>query len=111
LARYYKTKRVLPPTWKYESGTASALVAWKKIYHFQVVYVSCLLAKLTEYIWSTSHVSSISVLLLVGFRRVSKVSYWISSDRSCLRTKGRFPRIFVCFGVWTCSFVIKPKGY
>ena len=27
LARYYKTKRVLPPTWKYESGTASALVA------------------------------------------------------------------------------------
>jgi small subunit ribosomal protein S13e len=27
MARYYKTKRVLPPTWKYESGTASALVA------------------------------------------------------------------------------------
>ena len=27
LARYYKTKRALPPTWKYESGTASALVA------------------------------------------------------------------------------------
>ena len=27
LARYYKTKRVLPPTWKYESSTASALVA------------------------------------------------------------------------------------
>lgn len=27
LARYYKTKRVLPPTWKYESGTASALVS------------------------------------------------------------------------------------
>ena len=67
LARYYKTKRVLPPTWKYESGTASALVAWKKIYHFQVVYVSCLLPKLTEYIRSTSHVSSIYVLLLVGF--------------------------------------------
>ncbi|XP_072277682.1 small ribosomal subunit protein uS15 [Pyxicephalus adspersus] len=27
LARYYKTRRVLPPTWKYESSTASALVA------------------------------------------------------------------------------------
>ena len=27
LARYYKSKRVLPPTWKYESSTASALVA------------------------------------------------------------------------------------
>merc|ERR1712126_345084 len=27
LARYYKKKRVLPPTWKYESSTASALVA------------------------------------------------------------------------------------
>merc|ERR1711976_437314 len=27
LARYYKTKRVLPPTWKYESSTASTLVA------------------------------------------------------------------------------------
>merc|ERR1711976_415379 len=27
LARYYKTKAVLPPTWKYESSTASALVA------------------------------------------------------------------------------------
>lgn len=27
LARYYKTKRVLAPTWKYESNTASALVA------------------------------------------------------------------------------------
>uniref|UniRef100_A0A0B6ZNM9 Small ribosomal subunit protein uS15 n=1 Tax=Arion vulgaris TaxID=1028688 RepID=A0A0B6ZNM9_9EUPU len=27
LARYYKTKRVLAPTWKYESSTASALVA------------------------------------------------------------------------------------
>ncbi|XP_053210892.1 40S ribosomal protein S13 [Panonychus citri] len=27
LARYYKTKRVLPPTWRYESSTASALVA------------------------------------------------------------------------------------
>uniref|UniRef100_A0A2R9CMV7 Small ribosomal subunit protein uS15 n=1 Tax=Pan paniscus TaxID=9597 RepID=A0A2R9CMV7_PANPA len=27
LARYYKTKRVLPPSWKYESSTASALVA------------------------------------------------------------------------------------
>ncbi|XP_068819690.1 small ribosomal subunit protein uS15-like [Capricornis sumatraensis] len=27
LARYYKTKRVLPPKWKYESSTASALVA------------------------------------------------------------------------------------
>ncbi|CAD5125634.1 DgyrCDS13834 [Dimorphilus gyrociliatus] len=27
LARYYKTKKVLPPTWKYESSTASALVA------------------------------------------------------------------------------------
>lgn len=27
LARYYKTSRVLPPTWKYESSTASALVA------------------------------------------------------------------------------------
>ena len=27
LARYYKTNRVLPPTWKYESSTASALVA------------------------------------------------------------------------------------
>ena len=25
--RYYKTKAVLPPTWKYESATASALVA------------------------------------------------------------------------------------
>jgi small subunit ribosomal protein S13e len=27
LARYYKTKRVLPPNWKYESSTASAMVA------------------------------------------------------------------------------------
>jgi len=27
LSRYYKTKSVLPPTWKYESKTASALVA------------------------------------------------------------------------------------
>merc|ERR1712212_1421373 len=27
LARYYKTKRVLPPTWRYQSSTASALVA------------------------------------------------------------------------------------
>merc|ERR1712198_334869 len=27
LARYYKAKRVLPPNWKYESSTASALVA------------------------------------------------------------------------------------
>ncbi|XP_015773651.1 PREDICTED: 40S ribosomal protein S13-like [Acropora digitifera] len=27
LARYYKTKRLLPPNWKYESSTASALVA------------------------------------------------------------------------------------
>jgi len=27
LSRYYKTKRVLPPNWKYESSTASALVA------------------------------------------------------------------------------------
>ncbi|KAK6318541.1 hypothetical protein J4Q44_G00118320 [Coregonus suidteri] len=26
LARYYKTKRVLAPNWKYESSTASALV-------------------------------------------------------------------------------------
>merc|ERR1712086_902732 len=27
LARYYKTKKVLVPTWKYESSTASALVS------------------------------------------------------------------------------------
>merc|ERR1712121_19240 len=27
LARYYKSKAVLPPNWKYESSTASALVA------------------------------------------------------------------------------------
>eukprot|EP01025_Chloroclados_australasicus_P036201 TRINITY_DN3683_c0_g1_i1.p2 TRINITY_DN3683_c0_g1~~TRINITY_DN3683_c0_g1_i1.p2 ORF type:complete len:152 (+),score=9.77 TRINITY_DN3683_c0_g1_i1:81-536(+) len=27
LARYYKTKKKLPPNWKYESSTASALVA------------------------------------------------------------------------------------
>ncbi|KOB65262.1 Ribosomal protein S13 [Operophtera brumata] len=27
LARYYKTKSVVPPNWKYESSTASALVA------------------------------------------------------------------------------------
>ncbi|KAI6221424.1 40S ribosomal protein S13 [Aphelenchoides fujianensis] len=27
LARYYKTKRQLAPTWKYESATASALVS------------------------------------------------------------------------------------
>ncbi|XP_078491441.1 small ribosomal subunit protein uS15 [Ciona intestinalis] len=27
LGRYYKTKGVLPPNWKYESATASALVA------------------------------------------------------------------------------------
>ncbi|VDO79019.1 unnamed protein product [Soboliphyme baturini] len=27
LARYYKTKRTLPPAWKYESSTASALVS------------------------------------------------------------------------------------
>ena len=27
LARYYKTSKVLAPTWKYESATASALVA------------------------------------------------------------------------------------
>lgn len=65
LARYYKTKRVLPPTWKYESGTASALVAWKNNYHFQVVYVSCLLAKLTEYIRSTSIFSFDFILMVV----------------------------------------------
>ena len=28
LARYYKKKRQLPTTWKYESKTAAALVAW-----------------------------------------------------------------------------------
>ncbi|KAI1716379.1 ribosomal protein s15 domain-containing protein [Ditylenchus destructor] len=27
LSRYYKTKRQLPPTWKYEAATASALVS------------------------------------------------------------------------------------
>ena len=27
ICRYYKTKGVLPPTWKYESSTASALVS------------------------------------------------------------------------------------
>ena len=27
VCRYYKTKGVLPPTWKYESSTASTLVA------------------------------------------------------------------------------------
>ena len=27
LARYYKTVGVLPPTWKYESATASTMVA------------------------------------------------------------------------------------
>jgi len=27
LARYYKTRRQLPPVWKYEAATASALVA------------------------------------------------------------------------------------
>lgn len=27
LSRYYKTKQQLPPTWKYESSTASALVS------------------------------------------------------------------------------------
>ena len=27
LARYYKSKRVLPASWKYESSTASTLVA------------------------------------------------------------------------------------
>lgn len=27
LARYYKTKRQLAPTWKYDSSTASALVS------------------------------------------------------------------------------------
>jgi len=27
LARYYKSKKALPPNWKYESSTASALVA------------------------------------------------------------------------------------
>ena len=27
LARYYKTAKKLPPTWKYESATASALVS------------------------------------------------------------------------------------
>ena len=27
LSRYYKTSGVLPPTWKYESATASTLVA------------------------------------------------------------------------------------
>ena len=27
VARYYKRKRQLPPTWKYEAATASALVA------------------------------------------------------------------------------------
>ncbi|KAI3381982.1 hypothetical protein SNEBB_008053 [Seison nebaliae] len=27
LARYYKRKQVLPPTWKYKSSTASAMVA------------------------------------------------------------------------------------
>jgi len=27
IARYYKTSKVLPPTWKYESSTASALIS------------------------------------------------------------------------------------
>lgn len=27
IVRYYKRKRVLPPNWKYDSSTASALVA------------------------------------------------------------------------------------
>jgi len=27
LSRYYKTRKVLPPTWKYESSTASALIS------------------------------------------------------------------------------------
>jgi small subunit ribosomal protein S13e len=27
LSRYYKIKKTLPPTWKYESSTASALVS------------------------------------------------------------------------------------
>jgi small subunit ribosomal protein S13e len=27
LSRYYKTRRVLPPTWKYDSATASTLVS------------------------------------------------------------------------------------
>ena len=27
LARYYKKKQVLPPTWKYEAATASALIS------------------------------------------------------------------------------------
>ncbi|XP_076312950.1 small ribosomal subunit protein uS15 [Tachypleus tridentatus] len=27
LARYYKSRRILPPNWKYESSTASAMVA------------------------------------------------------------------------------------
>jgi len=27
LARYYKTKNILPPTWKYDSSTAAALLA------------------------------------------------------------------------------------
>ena len=27
LSRYYKTSKVLPPTWKYESSTASALIS------------------------------------------------------------------------------------
>ena len=27
LARYYKRAKKLPPTWKYESSTASAMVA------------------------------------------------------------------------------------
>jgi len=27
LARYYKTRKILPPTWKYEAATASALIS------------------------------------------------------------------------------------
>lgn len=36
LARYYKRKRVLPPNWKYDSSTASTLIAWFIIWQCKV---------------------------------------------------------------------------
>lgn len=38
LARYYKKTKKLPPVWKYESTTASTLVAWRD---YRQYYCSC----------------------------------------------------------------------
>lgn len=42
LARYYKTKQQIPPTFKYDSVTASTLIAWMRVlYDFVCCTVFC----------------------------------------------------------------------